>query len=336
MGRGRRVISPAIFGRMSDTPYLIALNAEAAAGWWLLVPAGRFGGRDGRQWVNDRPDDVIAAIRAMNRQVVLDEEHSTEIRGAKGEPAPARGFFVDYQNRQGAIYGKVELNAIGAQRLKDREYKYYSPAYYYEPATRRITGLSSVALTNKHNLDLPALNTQQPKESAKESPMDYKAIAVALGLNTDATETQIIAAINAIKSQRQTALNSAEMPDPEKYVPMETHRLALNRAEQAEQTLARNKETALKAEAAALIDQAVKDCKIAPANRDHYLALCRDEANLGSVKAMLQAAPKIIVDTAGLDGDPARPKTALNQEESQVAALLGMTAKEFAEAKAQA
>ena len=312
------------------TPYLIALNAEAATDWWLLVPAGRFGGRDGRQWVNDQPDAVITSIRAMNRQVVLDEEHSTEIRGAKGEPAPARGFFTDYEIRAGAIYGKVELNAIGQQKLKDREYKYYSPAYYYEPATRRITGISSVALTNKHNLDLPALNKQQPQE---ESRMEYKAIATALGLNTDATETQIIA---AIKSQHQTALNSAEMPDPEKYVPMETHKLALCRAEQAEQALAQNRETALKAEAEALIDQAVKDCKIAPANREHYLALCRDEANLGSIKAMLKAAPKIIVDTAGLDGDPAAQKTALNAEERQIATLLGMTDEDLAEAKAEA
>lgn len=317
----------------TKTPYLIALNAEAAADWWLLVPAGRFGGRDGRQWVNDQPDAVIASITAMNRQVVLDEEHATEIRGAKGEPAPARGFFVDYENRQGAIYGKVDLNAIGQQKLKDREYKYYSPAYYYEPSTRRITGLSSVGLTNKHNLDLPALNTPQPNE---ESPMDCTAIAVALGLNTDATETQIMAAISALKLRHHTALNSAETPDPGKYVPIETHQLALNRAEKAEQALATNQEAALKAAAEALIDQAVKDGKIAPANRDHYLALCRDEANLGSVQAMLKAAPKIIVDTAGLDGDPVQQKTALNSEESQVAALLGMTAKEFAEAKAQA
>ena len=318
---------------MSDTntPHLIALNAEAAADWWLLVPAGRFGGRDGRQWVNDKPDAVIAAIKAMNRQVVLDEEHSTEIKGAKGEPAPARGFIVDYQVRAGAIWGKVELNAIGARKLKDREYKYYSPAYYYEPATRRITGLSSVALTNKHNLDLPALNTPQPEES----PMDTKAIATVLGLNSAATETQIIAEIKAIRSQHQKALN-AEMPDPEKYVPMETHKLALNRAEQAEQTLAKNRETALKAEAEALIDQAVQDCKIAPANREHYLALCRDEANVGAIKAMLKAAPKILVDTAGLDGDPAKQKTALNSEERQIATLLGMSDKDLAEAKAQA
>lgn len=317
---------------MSDTPYLIALNAEAAD-WWLLVPAGRFGGRDGRQWTNDQPDSVIKSIKAMNRQVVLDEEHSTEIKGAKGEPAPARGFFTDFESRGGAIYGKVELNAIGAEKIKAREYKYYSPAYYYEPATRRITGLSSVALTNKHNLDLPALNTQQPDE---ESPMENKAIATALGLNTDATETQIIAAITALKGQHQTALNAAEMPDPEKYVPMETHQLALNRAEQAERTLAASKQAALKAEAEALIDEAVKGCKIAPANRDHYLALCRDEANLGSVQAMLKVAPRIIVDTAGLDGDPAAQKTALNAEERQIAGLLGMTDKDLAEAKAQA
>lgn len=315
----------------TNTPYLIALNAEAAD-WWLLVPAGRFRGRDGRRWVNDKPDAAIAAIKAMNRQVVLDEEHSTEIKGAKGEPAPARGFFTDFENRQGAIYGKVELNAIGQQMLKDREYKYYSPAYYYEPATRRITGLSSVALTNQHNLDLPALNKQQPNE---ESPMDTKIIATVLGLNADATETQIIAEIKAIKSGHQKALNT-EMPDPEKYVPMQTHKLALNRAEQAEQTLATNRQAALKAEAEALIDQAVQDCKIAPANREHYLALCRDEANVGAIKSMLKAAPKIIVDTAGLDGDPAKQKTALNAEERQIATLLGMSDKDLAEAKAQA
>ena len=286
---------------MDEKKYLIALNAAADnTAWWLVVPAGRFGGRDGRQWVNDQPDAVIAAIQAQGRQIPLDEEHATELQGPQGRPAPARGFFIAWENRGGSIFGKVSLNSIGQQKIQGREYKYYSPAFHYDNSSGRVTGLSSVALTNKHNLDLPALNRQ----SKEEIPMDLKAIATALGLNTDATETQIIAGINALKSQHQTALNSAQMPDPEKFVPMETHKLALNRAEKAEQTIATNKKQALQDDATALIDQAVKDGKVAPANREHYLALCRDETNFKSVQAMLAAAPKILTGDAGLNGRP--------------------------------
>ncbi len=156
-----------------------------------------------------------------------------------------------------------------------------------------------------------------------------------MGLNTEATETQIIERINALKAEKQTALNSAQSPDPARFVPIETHQLALNRAESAEATLTKNKEAALTAEGQALVEQSITDGKMAPANKDHYLALCRDEAGLETVKQLMAAAPE---DTDG--GQRVRVARLANLRRRSIPrslrwpALLGLSDKAMTEAKA--
>ena len=105
--------------------YLLALNFEndAIPEWCPRVPAGDFGGRDGRSWLNDRPDDILVFLNKQQRDIPLDESHSTELKGPNGEPAPARGFFKQFENRDGVIFGRVELNKIGSQKISDKEYR---------------------------------------------------------------------------------------------------------------------------------------------------------------------------------------------------------------------
>lgn len=313
--------------------YLIALNFESDTlpEWWPLVPAGHFGGRDGRHWINDRPDDVITFLNAQQRDMPLDESHSTELKGPKGEAAPARGFFTEYENREGVVYGRVDLNAIGRGLIEGKEYKYYSPAFLYDEATLRVIGLSSVGLTNKHNLLLPALNNQQ-----QENTMSLALIAATLGLAATADEGAIMTAINAMKSDHVIALNSAQTPDAKLFVPMETHTLALNNVQDMTtkyNDLVSKQNTD---NATALIDDAIANRKIAPANRDHFLALCQQENGVESVTALLDAAPTIITDDSIDDKAPANAKTALNSEENQVFSLLGLDLDDMAKQKAQA
>ena len=72
------------------------------------------------------------------------------------------------------------------------------------------------------------------------------------------------------------ALNRAENPDLTKFIPVETHQLALNRAESAESKL---NDIAIK-ESEALVDSAIEAGKVAPANREMYLALKKAASSL--------------------------------------------------------
>ena len=132
-----------------------------------LIPAGSFSGRDGRTWQNSDPQAVINETRRVGRDVPLDIEHATELKGPKGEPAPAQAWIkVDQlEVRNGTVWGRVEWNDHGRQLVESKSYKYYSPAFYWDKSGQ-VRLLKSVALTNTHNLrELPALNheTNSPK-----------------------------------------------------------------------------------------------------------------------------------------------------------------------------
>ena len=57
----------------------------------MVIPAGpRVTGVDGRSFLNDRPDRVVAEFNALGRSVPIDENHASEILAPKGKPSPAR------------------------------------------------------------------------------------------------------------------------------------------------------------------------------------------------------------------------------------------------------
>lgn len=93
-----------------------------------------------------------------------------------------------------------------------------------------------------------------------------------LGLAESATVDDTVAAIKQLQESEQVALNRAQTPDLTKFVPVETHNLALNRAETAEQRLQQLEAK----EAEALVDAAIEagkwprqtvTCSLPPAAR---------------------------------------------------------------------
>ena len=268
--------------------FATAINAASGApSEIVLLPAGAVQGRDGRAFVNDRPDDVIAVFAAGGADLPVDLEHATELKAPKGEPAPAHGWIKRLINRDGAICAQIEWTEAGAQLVAGKAYRYVSPAFLHQRDNGRVMRLLSVGLTNRPNLHIPALNSTQ------ETSMDRAAIAAALGIATSATDADVVTAINSLKTK-------ADTPDPSRFVPKADLDQALNRATTAEQKLADMAKTASEQRAAALIDQAVKDGKIAPVSKDHYLALCRAEGGFAQVEALLKTLPKIAGET-GLD-----------------------------------
>ncbi|AVE50844.1 peptidase [Serratia marcescens] len=293
--------------------------------WLPMLPIGPFTGRDGRSWINNEPEAVISKSLQFS-DVPFDMEHSTELKGTKGDPAPAYGWIDDLKIQGDQVWAHVAWNAEGAELILGKKYRYYSPAFGYT-ADGLVTKLSSVGLTNKPNLFVPALNSENTDMKLPEQ------IAAVLGLGADATVESGVTAIQGLKTAEQVALNRAQNPDLASWVPKETHQLALNRAETAETAL---KERAEK-DAEGLVDAAIAAGKIAPANRDMYLATCRTEEGRKQFGAFTEAAPVIVnTDPEKKKAPGQKDKQVLTETEVAMCRSMGITEAEFLAAKPNA
>ncbi|WP_325893019.1 phage protease [Grimontia sp. NTOU-MAR1] len=296
-------------------------QADARERWLELIPAGTFSGIDGRSWSNSSPDDVVLNSAAS---APWDIEHATHIKGPLGEEAPAYGWVEEYDVRDGAIWGRVAFNREGVDIITERKYRYYSPAFLHD-AQGNVTAIESVGFTNKPNLtELPALNRQQQEQETMTLPVT---LATALALDTaTATEADALSAIETLKSDKQLALNRADNPDLKKYVPMETHQLALNRAEAAEGQLKAQQD----AETEAVIDEAIAEGKIAPANKAAFLSMCRTDRE--GFDRFLASAPKVVSDESR-HTQPPKNKTNLDEHELAICRKLHITQEQYLAAK---
>ncbi|CAM5398128.1 hypothetical protein AFEL58S_01992 [Afipia felis] len=296
----------------------IALNAEGALPSQLkLLDAGTCRGRDGRTWLNDDPAAVVASFTAGGLDVPIDIEHATELKGPKGEAAPAQGWIKKLTATNGEIVADVEWTDHGAELIRSKAYRYISPAFLFRKDNGRVVRLLSVGLTNKPNFDLPALNAE-----TTENAMDRAALAAALGIAATATDAEVLTAINTMRS-------SLDRPDPNKFVPKADLDAALNRATTAEQKLADQEKQTSTARAIALVDGGVKDGKIAPASKDHYLAICRQDGGIAQVEALLKTLPKL-TGASGLDNiAPGDKPGELTAEQKALCAAHGISEDDF-------
>ena len=248
--------------------------------WLPLIPAGVFTGNDGRSWNNSNPDAVVSAF---TRKRPFDIEHSTHIKGPKGEKAPAVGWILALQNIGGEVWGAVDWNSEGRETLEKKEYAFYLPAFTFD-GSGTVLSIASVGLTNEPNIDqLPALNRE---ETNMPLPVE---LAQALGLGADAEVSAALTVISTLKSEHQLALNRANSPDLTKFIPKETYQLALNRAESAEAKVHEVETAKLEA----LVDDAIATGKIAAANKGMFLGMCRAEGGVEQFKQFVATAPVI-------------------------------------------
>ena len=293
-------------------------------GFWLpMIPAGQFKGIDGRSWNNANPDAVIANF---NKKRPFDVEHSTHIKAPQGEPAPACGWIIKLENRDGTIWGLIKWNKDGQDLVDNEKYAFYSPAFQYTQ-TGIVLALTSAGLTNDPNLDVPALNNRQEDNDMKL----HQLIAAALGLADTASVDDAVVAINSLKSDRDVALNSAQHPSLDKFVPKETYDLALNRATTAEGALAEIEGEKIEA----LVDSAIEAGKVAPKDKDMYVGLCSTQAGRKQFESFVESAPEIVAREGIKTPEGIATNSKLEEHEIALCRKMGISQEEYLAEKAK-
>ena len=312
-----------------------ALNFQSGdvPGWIQLLPAGPIvEGEDGRNWRLSDVDDVVERFNWRGKDRPVDINHSTEIKGPEGEPAPAVGWIKELQNRNGELWARVEWTAEGRAAVTSKAYRYISPVFTYLTEALEITEITSAALTNNPNLKLTALNAAHPNPQSEETVMD-KAILEALSLAQNATAADVVVAINTLKQDKATALNQAKTPDPEKFVPRADYDLALNQVKTFKEAEAER----TKADIEEQVDAAIEAGKIAPASKDYHVAACQVEGGLEKFKSFVEAAPVIAAPSGKdgkVDGGAGASADKLSDEDRAVCSQLGLDPKEYAKSLA--
>ena len=266
----------------------------------VLVPAsGSFSGIDGRTFINSNPQRIIERWKKTGHDIPVDIEHSTELRGPQGLPAPAVGWISDLVVAEnGGIVGTVSWTEEGRELVSARKYRYFSPAYLVDKATKEIAGIRSIGLTNVPNLGVPALNSEG--NGGDYMDKDLKVICNSLGISEGATEAEVVTEINSLKTRLIQEQEAA----------------------------------AFKAELNAAVEKGVEDGKIAPAQKDFFLASINSQEQLDSFKAMLGKSPRLIGEGETITGKPGTDdKADLNAEEKAFCAALGVSEEEYNKAK---
>ena len=254
--------------------------------WVKLAPRGRFTARDGRQLEVD-PELLVRRFDADAVDLPIDIDHATAKGGLFGDAAPAIGWINKLEARPDGLYGRTEWLDEGMKILKARSHRYISPSLKPDQFGKALW-LHSAGLVAAPGISMPALAGAEFSSQTKEPQMS-KAIALALGLTEDASETSCLSAIQTLSAGR---------------IEKTVHEEALSSLQAVTTELETLKSETRKGKVDELIEGALKAKKITPAQRQHYETLCATDAGLTSVTALFEAMTAKLGDT-GLDNKPA-------------------------------
>ena len=304
----------------TQTEY-IALNQVGAEQnempiWIEIFPVGYIKGRDGREWQLPNPQGLIDAFIGEGQFIPIDFEHGLELKKTTSENPKIAGWVEELKIIGGSLWGRVSWCNSGRYALEDKQYRYISPAFYYKASTKEITKITSIALTNQPNLKLTALCEQQAEESMK------KALCKALNLSEEVTDEEVI------KKVEEVALCNRDSTDISKSVPATEYEHMKKRAICAEEENQAIKDGVLQNSINTKVDEAVKAGKIAPASREHFIAM----GTAGGVDAFdkfVETAPSITAASSLKEEDIPKASNSLSQIEKDMCKSMCVTEEEF-------
>lgn len=350
-----------------DLGTLVAQNAELGTETreHFVAPWGEVAFRDGRQplQVNDITESMLPELFARRSiDMFVDRDHQIIYYGRQVKAAgwvkamrvqPPSGALND---RPG-IYATIEWTPAGFKEVKDKEYRYFSPIFIFDSASRTVVSFFNITVTNDPAMadakpiqdalaasfgaafdGLDASQTQTKEENAMNEEQ-LKQLRAAFGLPADADATAVIAAANqsvSIVAATSTALTI----DPDKLTPEAIALVVASQKAKAEASEASDPDVVeLKTRVARMeAERFVDSLGVAPAARDKAIAYAMAEGHEackslleslsatsgvpaeGSVVQQGGATPPGGTDQLAADEDWARVQKSLGTTDEQVLA----------------
>jgi phage I-like protein len=304
-------------------------DKRTAPAWIQIFPAGpKLATVDGRSFKMTDPKAFVTAQHASNaKPILVDYDHLSSFFPEGNGDQTAAGWIEELEVRDGEIWARVAWTVRAAKQIAEREWRFVSPEFRVNKKSGEVVALDAVALVNRPAFEMKALAHASATKTG-DTPM-LNAIATALGLPENATEEQILTAISVKDTELETAKASKTTPSTTEFMPRADYDQVLARAEAAEGKLTEVQDAARKDEVEAMIASAVSDGKIAPASKDHYVALAMaSEGGFGEVKKLTETLPKI-TDPSNLDDQSTNP-SGLSEEDRQMCATLGLSEEDYA------
>lgn len=256
-------------------------TGDAPPEWVTIFPKiGRIKTRFGGKSYTVDPEALAAAFAADGLDLPVDVNHAIDLAAPRGERSDAVGWLKEMRVQDGRLQARVEWLDEGRELIVSRKYRYVSPSFFADKdgrtlALKALSLVPSPALANQ-----PALASAPSSTTKEERKMEK--LAAALGLQPDASEGSLLAALSA------------------GFVPKKNHDELVAQLAASETKLKEIEDAGRKARVDALIEGALKEKKILPAEKDHYAQLCATDSGFESVKALL-AAKSSALGGSGLD-----------------------------------
>ena len=208
----------------------------------LVSPLGTFPHPDGEQLcTREAFDALVAKWEADGKpEILVDFDHASETGG----PTEAAAWATELSSEDDGLHAVFRMTDKGAEALTATRYRYLSPAWYVDEEGHP-TELSTIALTNRPNLPVPRLLNRRPdgpsfppsvatqnaeageshlpdpagagkgdppdegKTTNQKTP-DMEKLKEMLGLAAEATEDEILAAVDALRSERDELRSEKE------------------------------------------------------------------------------------------------------------------------------
>ena len=255
-------------------------TAQTPPEWIKATPKGPVTARDGRKFFFD-PVGLAARFSADKVQIPVDLDHSTILLGARGETPKTVGYASAVEARDDGTYVRVQWNPAGLTAFAAGTHRYVSPTIHTD-AAGNATWLHSVALVSAPALaDMPSLMAAMGLGGGSV-PAQLAAVAGALSLPATADEAAILAAIGGM-------------------VPKSTHDATVALLTSTSEKLNALTTTTRKTDVERLLDDAIREKKIVPAQRASYLAMCATEAGVDTFRGLM-AATMPMLQPSGLEG----------------------------------
>jgi phage I-like protein len=308
---------PALSSAWRRSSFFVELNSQTIPEWVQLIPSGEFATRDGRgPFKNSNPAQIIDFFESSWKMPIrFDYDHQSFTAGEKAGPVPASGWGLELEDRgDDGIWCRVDWTARAKELISAGEYKYLSPEFCHDPKTMEVMAIVGASLTNDPALYLKAIATLQrmnmksPKEmyaAMLKDPTCAAKMREECGMSADSTDEEMMAmmfpevdpAEEALEDPATEANETAEEENREghmmgSFVPIETYQMLSSEVKAMKKQMQLAEATATKVRATASVDEAIKEGRIPPANREYFLRQAIKD--LGEFEKFAASAPVIM------------------------------------------